>query len=274
MASQTVESLVPGGRATAAPPLGPALGPLGVNIGQVVADINKKTAVFNGMQVPVKVIVDMDTKKFEISIGTPPASALILKEAGIEKGSGNPKTDKVADIFIEQIIKIAKMKEGNLLGSDLKAKAKEIIGTCNSMGILVEGKPGVEAIKEVNEGKFDKEIREEKTELTAEEKAQLEEEKKKLAAEIEKRRAEFEKTAKDIIAAMAGKERGLIKAKLVEAGIPDKLIKELLPVEGEAAAAAAGAEAKPAAGAAKAEAAPKAEAKKEEGKKEGKEKKK
>ena len=274
MPSQTVESLVAGGKATAAPPLGPALGPLGVNIGQVVADINKKTAVFNGMQVPVKVIVDMDTKKFEISVGTPPASALILKEAGIEKGSGNPKTDKVADIFIEQIIKIAKMKEGNLLGSDLKAKAKEIIGTCNSMGILVEGKPGVEAIKEVNEGKFDKEIREEKTELTAEEKAQLEEEKKKLAAEIEKRRAEFEKTAKDIIAAMAGKERGLIKAKLVEAGIPDKLIKELLPVEGEAAAAAAGAEAKPAAGAAKAEAAPKAEAKKEEGKKEGKEKKK
>ena len=275
MASQTVESLVSGGKATAAPPLGPALGPLGVNIGQVVADINKKTAVFNGMQVPVKVIVDMDTKKFEISVGTPPASALILKEAGIEKGSGNPKTDKVADIFIEQIIKIAKMKEGNLLGNDLKAKAKEIIGTCNSMGILVEGKPGVEAIKEVNEGKFDKEIREEKTELTAEEKAQLEEEKKRLAAEIEKRRAEFEKTAKDIIAAMAGKERGLIKAKLVEAGIPDKLIKELLPLEGEAAAGAAGAGAKPVAeGAAKAEAAPKAEAKKEEGKKEGKEKKK
>ena len=275
MVSQTVESLVPGGKATAAPPLGPALGPLGVNIGQVVADINKKTAVFNGMQVPVKVIVDMDTKKFEISVGTPPASALILKEAGIEKGSGNPKTDKVADIFIEQIIKIAKMKEGNLLGSDLKAKVKEIIGTCNSMGILVEGKPGVEAIREVNEGKFDKEIREEKTELTAEEKAQLEEEKKKLAAEIEKRRAEFEKTAKDIIAAMAGKERGEIKAKLVEAGIPDKLIKELLPVEAGAEAAAgagakagAGAEAKPAAGAAK------PEAKKEEGKKEGKEKKK
>ena len=247
---------------------------MGVNIGQVVADINKKTAVFNGMQVPVKVIVDMDTKKFEISVGTPPASALILKEAGIEKGSGNPKTDKVADIFIEQIIKIAKMKEGNLLGNDLKAKAKEIIGTCNSMGILVEGKPAVEAIKEVNEGKFDKEIREEKTELTAEEKAQLEEEKKKLAAEIEKRRAEFEKMAKDIIAAMAGKERGLIKAKLVEAGIPDKMIKELLPAEGEAAAAgtAPGAAAKPEAGAAKAEAAPKAEAKKEEAK--GKEKKK
>ena len=267
MPTQTVEALVAGGKATAAPPLGPALGPLGINIGQVIADINKKTALFDGMQVPVKIKVDMDTKKFDISVGTPPASSLILKEAGIEKGSGNPKTDKVADILIEQIIKVAKMKETVLLGNDLKAKVKEIIGTCNSMGILVEGKPAVEAIKEVNEGKFDKEIKEGKTELTAEEKAKLEEERKRLAEEIEKRREEFEKMAKDIIAAMAGKERGAIKAKLAEAGVPDKIIKELLPVEG----AAAGADGKPAAGAAAAGAA-KPEAKKEEAK--GKEKKK
>ena len=246
MTSQTVESLVPGGKATAAPPLGPALGPLGVNIGQVVADINKKTSMFDGMQVPVKVIVDMDTKKFEIDIGTPPSSSLLLKEAGIEKGSGNPKTDKVADVLIEQIIKVAKMKEGNLLGKGMKERVKEIIGTCNSMGVLVEGKPAVEAIKEVNDGKFDKEIKEEKTELTAEEKVQLEERKKKLAEEIEKRRAEFEKTAKEIIEKMAGQERGEIEVKLVEANIPDNIIKELLPVEGEAGAGAeAGAEAKP-----------------------------
>ncbi|MBI2651140.1 50S ribosomal protein L11 [Candidatus Woesearchaeota archaeon] len=265
MTTQTVEALVEGGKATAAPPLGPALGPLGVNIGQIVSDINKKTSVFNGMQVPVKVIVNMDTKKFEISVGTPPASALILKEAGIEKGSGNPKTDKVADVVIEQIIKVAKMKESSLLGKSLKEKVKEIIGTCNSMGILVEGKPAKEAIKEVNEGMYDQEIREEKTELSAEERAKLEEEKKRLAEEIERRRAEFEKLAKDIIAAMAGKERGAIKAKLVEANIPDKIIKELLPIEGEAAAGAA--EAKPgekAAAKPAATAAAKSEAKKEE----------
>jgi len=275
MASQTVESLVPGGKATAAPPLGPALGPLGVNIGQVVADINKKTSVFNGMQVPVKIIVDMDTKEFEIEIGTPPASSLILKEAGIEKGSGNPKTDKVADVLIEQIIKVAKMKEGNLLGKTLKERIKEIIGTCNSMGILVEGKPAVETIKEVNEGKFDKEIKEEKTELTAEEKTKLEEKKKKLAEEMEKRRAEFEKIAKEIIAGMAGKERGEIKAKLSEADIPDAMIKELLPLEGEAAVPGAEAGAAPAEGAAPEEGTEaKPEAKAEEPKKESKEKKK
>ena len=265
MPTQTVDALVPGGKATAAPPLGPALGPLGVNIGQVISEINKKTAVFNGMQVPVKVSVDTSSKSFEISIGTPPASALILKEAGIEKGSGTPNTDKVADVLIEQIIKVAKMKEGNLLGKDLKARMKEVIGTCNSMGILVEGKPAVDAIKEVNAGKFDKEIKEEKTELTQEELKALEEETKHLAEEIEKRRAEFERIGKEIIASMAGKPRGTIKAKMVEMGVPDKIIKELLPLEGAAAAQVA----QGAPGAAPA-AAGKAEAKKEEPKKEAK----
>jgi large subunit ribosomal protein L11 len=236
MASQTIETLVPGGKATASPPLGPALGPLGVNIGQVVSEINKKTSAFNGMQVPVKVTVDTDTKDFDISIGTPPASALVLKEAGIQKGSGNPKADKVADVLIEQIIKVAKMKEGNLLGKTLKEKVKEIIGTCNSMGILVEGKPAVEAIKEVNDGKYDKEIKEEKTELSAEELKKLEEEKKKLAEEMEKRRSEFERLGKEILAQMQGKEKGAIKAKMAEAGVPDAMIKELMPAEAEAAA--------------------------------------
>ena len=257
MAKKTIDALVEAGKATAGPPLGPALGPIGVNIGQVVAEINKKTAEFKGMQVPVKVIIDPDTKEFEIEIGTPPASALIKKETGIEKGSGNPKEDKVADILIEQIIKIAKMKESSLLGKSLKDKIKEIIGTCNSMGVLVEGVPAVEAIKLVDEGKFDEEIRTEKTELTAEEKKKLEEEKKKLAEDIEKRRAEFEKLAKEIIASMEGKERGEIRGKLKEAKIPAKIIDELLPAEGVAAAPGAA----PAEGVAKPEEAPKEEKK-------------
>ena len=261
MATQTVQALVEGGKATAAPPLGPQLGPLGVNIGQIVAEINKKTAVFNGMQVPVKIKVDADTKAFEIIIGTPPASGLIKKEANLEKGSGKAKHEMVADILIEQIIKIAKMKETATLGKSLKEKVKEIIGTCQSMGILVEGKPAKETLRDIEAGLFDEEIRLEKIELTAEELAKLEEEKKKLAEELAKRKAEFEKVAKEIIAQMAGKARGEIKAKLTQAGVPDDMIKELLPVEG---AAAAG-EAKPAAGAA-----PAAEAKKEAAKKEEK----
>src|SRR3989338_8249218 len=208
MVKDTIEVLVEGGKATAAPPLGPALGPAGVNIGQVVMEINKKTSVFNGMQVPVKVIVDKDTKTFEITIGTPPASALIKKEANLEKASGKAKHEMVADVLIEQIIKVAKMKETNTLGKTLKEKVKEIVGTCQSMGILVEGKPAKETLRDIEAGIFDEEIRLEKTELTAEELAKLEEEKKKLAEVVAKRRAEFEKIAKEIIAQMSGKPRG------------------------------------------------------------------
>ncbi len=254
MATQTVEALVEGGKASAAPPLGPALGPLGINIGQVISEINKKTALFQGMQVPVKVSVDTSSKAFTVSIGTPPTSALAKKEAGIEKGSGNPLMDKVADLRIEQIIKIAKMKDAQLLGKGLKSKVKEVIGTCNSMGILVEGKPAVDAIQMVNGGAFDEEIKQEKTELTAQELKELDMERKKLAEEIEKRKEEFLAKAKFIIDSMAGKARGEIKAKLVEAGVPNKIIDELLPAATTAApgaepgkAAAPGGAAQPAA---------------------------
>ncbi|MBI2652021.1 50S ribosomal protein L11 [Candidatus Woesearchaeota archaeon] len=265
MSKEKVEVLVEGGKATAAPPLGPALGPMGVNIGQVVSDINKKTSSFQGMQVPVKIFIDKETKQYEIIIGTPPASGLIKKEANLEKGSGKAKHEMVADILIEQVIKIAKMKETATLGKSLKEKVKEIIGTCQSMGILVEGKPAKETLRDIESGLFDEEIRLEKTELTAEELAKLEEEKKRLAEELAKRKAEFEKIAKEIIAQMTGKPRGEVKAKLAAAGVPDEMIKELLPVEGATAVAG---EAKPAVGAA-ATATP-AEAKKEPQKKEEK----
>ena len=198
---------------------------------------------FKGMQVPVKVTVDSDTKEFEISVGTPPVSSLLLKEAGVEKGAGNPLQDKVADVLIEQVIKVAKMKEDALLGKTLKEKVKEVMGSANSMGILVEGKPAVDAIKLVNEGKFDKEIKEEKTEISAEEMKKLEEEKKRLAEEMEERRAEFEAKAKEIMESMKDAEKSEIKAKLREADIPEPMIAELLPAEAapaEGAAAPAG----------------------------------
>jgi len=224
MTSESVEALVEGGKATAGPPLGPALGPLKVNIGQVIAKINEKTKGFTGMQVPVKVIVNTETKEFEITVGTPPAASLIIKEAEIEKGAGNPLLDKVADLKIEQIIKITKMKEDALLGKNLKSKVKEIIGTCQSMGILVDGVPAHDAIKLVNEGKFDTEITQEKTELTVEEKKSLEEEKAKLKEEMEKRLIALETKAKEIISANKSKDATKIKSALKEAGIPAKLI--------------------------------------------------
>ena len=236
MPTQSVDALVEGGKATAGPPIGPALGPLGVNIGQVVAEINKKTASFKGMQVPVKISVDVGNKTFEISVGTPPASALVIKEAGIAKGSSNPELDKVADLKIEQIIKISKMKQDSLSGKTTKERVKEIIGTCASMGVMVEGKPAREAILDINKGAFANEIELEKTELSAEELRELEEERKKLAEDIERRRGEFISKAKTIIESMVGKPRGEIKGKLVEAGVPNLIIDELLPVEAAAAA--------------------------------------
>jgi len=154
MATETVEALINGGKASAAPPLGPALGPLGVNIGQVVQEINKKTESFKGMQVPVKVIVDSETKEFTITVGTPPCSALIKKEAGVKKGAGNPLLDKVADLKIEQIIKISKMKQDALLGKNNFSRVKEVLGTCDSMGVLVEGKPARQTIQDINKGAF------------------------------------------------------------------------------------------------------------------------
>lgn len=231
MAKQSVDALVNGGQASAAPPLGPALGPLGVNIGQVIAEINKKTASFKGMQVPIKVIVDTSTKEFEITVGTPPASALLLKEASIEKGSGKPHIEKVADIMIEQVIKVAKMKEDNLLGITLKSRIKEIIGTANSLGILVEGMPAKDVIRLVDEGKFDTEIKAEKTELTTEELKKLQEEKKKLQENLERMHTEEQKRAQDIVDTMKGKEKSAIKSKLHEAGISEDLIKKLLPAD-------------------------------------------
>jgi len=153
--AETIEVLVEGGKANAGPPLGPALGPLGVNVMQVVNAINEKTKHFDGMKVPVKVIVDPKTKSFEIEVGTPPVTALILKELGIEKGSGNPREEKVGNLSMDQVIKIAKMKYGDLLGKDLKRKVKEVIGSCVSIGVNVEGKSPKEVQKEIDEGKYD-----------------------------------------------------------------------------------------------------------------------
>ena len=155
MASETVEILIDGGKATPGPPLGPAIGPLGINMMQVVEQINQKTADFDGMKVPVKIIVDIGTKEFEIKVGTPPTTALIMDELKIEKGSQDPGQDKVADLKVEQALKIAKMKFDALLSNDYKNAAKEVIGTCVSMGITVEGKDPREVQREIDQGMYD-----------------------------------------------------------------------------------------------------------------------
>ena len=155
--AETVEVLVPGGRATAGPPLGPALGPLGINVKAVVDDINKKTAEFNGMSVPVTVMVD-DKKNVTLKVGIPPTTALVMKEAGVEKGSGTPSTQAVGNLPLEAVIRIAKMKMESMLSYDLKTAVKEVMGTCVSVGVTVEGKTAKQAIAAVNAGEWDEQL--------------------------------------------------------------------------------------------------------------------
>lgn len=153
--AETVEVLVEGGKATAGPPLGPALGPLGVNVIQIVNAINEKTKSFEGMKVPVKVTIDSKTKGFDIKVGTPPTSALVLKEIRAEKGSGAAKTAKAGNITIDQAIKIADMKGESLLGRTLKKRVMEVVGACVSIGVTVEGREPKDVQKEIAAGKFD-----------------------------------------------------------------------------------------------------------------------
>lgn len=158
MATETVEILIDGGKATPGPPLGPAIGPLGINMMQVVEQINQKTADFEGMKVPVKIIVDTSTREFEVTVGTPPTTALIMDELKIEKGSQDPGMDKVADLKIEQALKVARMKFDALLSADYKHATKEVVGTCVSMGITVEGKDPREVQKEISQGIYDEQL--------------------------------------------------------------------------------------------------------------------
>jgi len=152
---KVVELLVNGGQATAGPPLGPALGPLGVNVMAIVNKINELTKDYAGMKVPVKVAVDPETKEFEVSVGTPTTSALIVSELKIEKGSGTPSTQKVGNLTVEQVMRIAKIKRHELLAKNLKSAAKEVLGSCVSMGVTIEGRGPREIQKEIDEGKYD-----------------------------------------------------------------------------------------------------------------------
>ena len=152
---KTISALVSGGEASAGPPLGPALGPMGINVLQVVNSINEKTKEFHGMKVPVKVEIDPDTKKFNVEVGVPPTTALIAKEANITKGSGTAGKEYVGNISMEAVVKIAKMKIDVSYASNLKSSVKEIIGSCVSSGIKVEDKPAKEIYSDVNAGKFD-----------------------------------------------------------------------------------------------------------------------
>jgi len=178
--------MVEGGKATPAPPLGPALGQLKMNVSEVITKINAKTQSFKGMKVPVTVTVDDKTKEYDIDIGTPPASQLIKKELGLEKGSGEPNKNKIANAAVENLINIALMKKDSMFVKDLKGAVKCIAGSMNAMGILVEGKKSPDFNKDIDSGMYDKELKSQKTEVSHEKKAVLQDQLVKIQEEMRK----------------------------------------------------------------------------------------
>lgn len=153
--ADVVQVLIPGGKATPGPPIGPSLGPLGINVKKVVDDMNAQTASYNGMMVPVTIIVD-DNKNVTLEVGTPPTSALILMEVGLEKGSSTGEV--VGNLTIKQAVKIAEMKREKSLSYELRNTVKEVLGTCVSMGISVDGKTPKEVQRAIDEGNYDSQL--------------------------------------------------------------------------------------------------------------------
>ncbi|MCL4389263.1 MAG: 50S ribosomal protein L11 [Candidatus Marsarchaeota archaeon] len=153
MPETTIKGMIEGGKATGGPPLGPALGPLGVPVNDVIKEINEKTKAFEGLKIAVMVIVDTATKKFRIEVGAPSTSALILKEIGAQSGA-KTKDETVGNITVDQAKKIAAAKESSMYGRTLADRVKQVLGTCKSMGVKVENEDPKAVIAKINSGEI------------------------------------------------------------------------------------------------------------------------
>jgi len=199
-----IKLLVEGGEMQPGPVLSQKLGPIGINIGGVIKKVNESTQNFKGLKVPVELDIDASTKEFDIKVFSPPVSELIKKELGIEKGSGEQGKIQIANASIEQIISVAKTKFPSLLCKDLTAAVKSVIGTCASLGVLIENKRASQLGEEIDRGKYSEEIKEERTKTSEEKKDKLEkfftkihdtQEKLKVAEEAAEAEAEAAKQA-------------------------------------------------------------------------------
>ncbi|MBN1330445.1 MAG: 50S ribosomal protein L11 [Candidatus Heimdallarchaeota archaeon] len=158
MADQEIKCLIEGGKATPAPPLGPALGPTGVNIGLVIQRLNQETAGFAGMKVPVTIIIHQD-RTFDLKVGIPTTAGLVLKEAGLKAGGKGsteeaPEEPFVGNITFDQVLKIADMKRSGSFASSTKSLVKEILGTMLSCKVSCDGKNPRDVQKEIDKGVY------------------------------------------------------------------------------------------------------------------------
>ncbi|MEM2017879.1 MAG: 50S ribosomal protein L11 [Candidatus Pacearchaeota archaeon] len=196
-----IKLLVDAGEMKPGPALSQKLGPLGINIGKVIAEVNNATREFSGMKVPVVLEIDK-AKNIKVKVLTPPTSELLKKEIGIEKGSPMPNKIKIANIPIELVIKIAKIKEKDMFVGNFKAAVKSVLGSCVSLGILVESKEPKEVIQEVDRGVYDdliarkeEKASEEKIKKLAQDFEQVKKKQESLIKELEEKKAKAAETA-------------------------------------------------------------------------------
>ena len=200
-----IKLIVEGGAMKPGPAVAQQLGPLGINLGKVIQDVNIATAGFRGVKVPVEIDANSKTKNFTIKVFSPPVAELIKKELHLEKGSGQPHDTKVGNMAIEQIISISQTKLPNMLAKDIKAAVKLVVGSCVSLGVLIEDKPAKEIEKDIDAGIYDKEISSGRTEVSADKKKHLTENfaKVKAAQEAKAKAVEAAKLAEEAAKAAA-----------------------------------------------------------------------
>ncbi|MBI2672199.1 50S ribosomal protein L11 [Candidatus Woesearchaeota archaeon] len=206
MPKEKMDLIVEGGKASITPQMAQTLGPMKINMSEVIKNINERTSNFAGVKVPVKLTIDSGTKQVDIGVGSPPVSELVKKELNMEKGSGIPQKDIKGNISIEQVIKIADMKKESMYLDKLKPAVKNVIGSCNSLGVYVEGKRAKEAMKDIVKGVFDNEINGLKKEPSKEKlnllKGQLKAIQEAYTQELERAKAEEEKAKAEAAAAV------------------------------------------------------------------------
>ncbi len=157
MIMQTIKVLIDAGKASAGPPLGPALGPMGINTMAVVEEINKKTKDLEGMKIPVIINIDSD-KSFTIEVGSPQTSALIKKELGIKKAVGKVNEEVSGNLSFDQLKKITKAKYPQLVARTMKSALLEMAGSCRSAGVNIENVTVKEFTAKLKSGEFDSKI--------------------------------------------------------------------------------------------------------------------
>ena len=194
-----IKLLVEGANMTPGPAVAQQLGPMGINLGKVISDVNAATQEFKGVTLPVHLTVNPETKEVQIKVLSPPTSELIKKELEISKASGARLKQRVGNFAIEQVISIAKAKHDSMLSNDFLSTIKSVLGTCQALGVLVENKEIKEIMQEIKDGKFTEEINAKKIDVDPEKRKELDSHFEKIAARQEavKKEEDIKKAAEE-----------------------------------------------------------------------------